>query len=103
MGAVGNYEVVAQAFDLPASPGPNGQTINVPVPSGKVALGWGVENVQVSDPSGTPTGVWNRDLIVHGFPASDGSSVDFVFTEAQANGGTRAAGTLFVTCAEMGC
>lgn len=100
MGAIGNYEVVAEAFDFTA---PHGQAVQVDVPAGKVALGWGVRNVLVYDPSGTPTGDWNRDLIVAGYPATDGSSVTFVLTEAQANGGVRSTGTFYVTCAEMGC
>lgn len=100
MGAFGNYEIVTETFDFALS---HGQTVTVDVPEGKVALGWGVRNVQVYDPSGTPTGGLNRDLIVAGYPASDGSSVTFVFTEAQHDSGARDTGTLYVTCAEMGC
>ena len=100
MGAIGNYEVVSETFDFAA---PNGQTQVVEVPPGKVALGWGAVQQLVSDPGGAPTGLRNDDLIIEGHPAGDGSAVTFVFTEKQGNAGVRSSGTLFVTCAEMGC
>lgn len=100
MGAIGNYEVVTDTFDFA---NPNGQSITVTVPAGKVALGWGVDSDLVTDPGGVPTAGQNSDLIVMGYPALDGSSVTFDFTETASNGGVRSAGTLYVTCAEMGC
>jgi len=99
MSAIGNYEVVTEAFDVT---GLVNELITVPVPSGKVALGWGAHNEGVKNLSGVPVpGVFNLDLVISGFPATDGSSVTFHLYEQQSGGG--AFGTLYVTCAEMGC
>jgi hypothetical protein len=103
VGAIGNYEVITDDYDLILPS--NGQTVVVAVPTGKVALGWGSQKVSVIDNTGNVIpGLLDRSLITEGMPASDGSSVTFQFTGGQsAPGGTRVAGSLYVTCAEMGC
>jgi hypothetical protein len=103
MGAIGNYEVVTEDYDL-TLPG-SGQTVVVSVPVGKVALGWGSQKVSVIDSSGNViAGLLDKALIVEAFPEPDGSAVTFQFTGGlSAPSGTRDTGTLYVTCAEMGC
>lgn len=102
MGAIGNYEVVSEPFDLAGAVTVR-PPIVVEVPAGKVALGWGYEHTAILDANGVPANGLNTDFIVSGRPASDGSSVTFRFyEEIPSVASARTVGMLYVTCAEMG-
>lgn len=50
MGAVGNYEIISEPFGI--TTGLTGTEITVEVPSGKVAVGWGVHHTGTLDGNG---------------------------------------------------
>jgi hypothetical protein len=89
MAAVGNYEVVEQAFSFCAE---FPYSITVDAPADKVVLGGGIE--------------FSSDvttLTYDGYPATDGSSWTFqIKNNTDQGGGCPYAGTAYVTCAELG-
>jgi hypothetical protein len=88
MGAVGNYEVVAQAFSFVS--GASVTTIEVPIPVGKVGLGGGVDNLIDSGP-----------MFINDFPHPAGDRWVFRLRPSSTTSATYD-GTLYVTVAEMG-
>ncbi|MGH3991334.1 MAG: hypothetical protein ACRDSN_02590 [Pseudonocardiaceae bacterium] len=84
--AIAGYAVLSQAFSV-ANPN-TAAPIVVPAGAGKQVLSWGVDKAG------------NTDLIVTGYPAADGTSCTFEFTEAR-GGPTASTGTLFVIVASV--
>jgi hypothetical protein len=90
MSAVGNYEVVSQAFSYETDPP---ETFAVDAPSGKVTLGGGLSfSSNVSS------------LTYDSYPSEDGSAWNFLIKYNTDSGieGLPVAGTAYVTCAELG-
>jgi hypothetical protein len=78
--------VLSQAYSVA---NPNTQApIVVSAGAGKQVLGWGVDKAG------------NTDLIVTGYPAADGTTCTFEFTEARA-APSASTGTLFVIVANI--